>query len=282
MGSAGELTAFAKIRSKVMLRKVHELEGYTVGATDGELGKVEDLYFDDGRWVIRYMVVETGGWLSRRKVLISPRSVTSVAWDDGVMNVNLTRQQVTDSPSVDTDKPVSRQHEIDYYNYYGYPNYWEGANPWGLGMDPMPWVGASPDLASASRRPLDEALAREQQGRLDQERDSADSHLRSSKEVVGYEIMATDGPIGSVEAFVFDDESWAIRQMVVDTRKWLPGKHVLLSPAWIDHVSWAEHEVYLKVARQAVETSPEYDSSRPLSRDDEAVHYAKDDSKALS
>ncbi|MHB8494769.1 MAG: PRC-barrel domain-containing protein [Casimicrobiaceae bacterium] len=257
-----------------MLHNIHELAGYTVGASDGELGKVEDLYFDDGRWVIRYMIVETGSWLSQRKVLISPRSVTGVTWDDGVMNVSLTRQQVSDSPSIDTDKPVSRQHEIDYYNYYGYPNYWEGVNAWGLGMDPMPWVGASPDLASGSTRTQDEALAREQQGRLDQERDSADSHLRSSKEVVGYEIMATDGPIGSVEAFVFDDESWAIRYMVVDTRKWLRGKHVLLSPEWIDHVSWSEHEVYVKVTREAVETSPEYDPSRSLSRDDEAAVYA--------
>lgn len=265
-----------------MLHNVRELKGYAVGASDGELGTVEDLYFDDRRWVIRYMVVETGGWLRRRKVLISPRSVTGVTWDDGVMNVNLTRQQVTDSPSIDTDKPVSRQHETDFYNYYGYPNYWEGANPRVPGMDPMPWVGASPELAPASSRPQDDALMREQQGRLDQERESADSHLRSSNEVVGYEIMATNGPIGSAEAFVFDDESWAIRHMVVDTRKWLPGKHVLLSPAWIDHVSWAEHEVYLKVARRAVETSPEYDASRPLSRDDEAALRAQGDSKALS
>jgi len=91
--------------------------------------------------------------------------------------------------------------------------------------------------------------------------------------VIGYEIMATDGPIGSVEDFVFDDESWAIRYMVVDTGKWLPGKHVLLSPEWIDSVSWSEHEVYVKVPRQLIETSPEFDGSRPLSREHEATLY---------
>ncbi|MEO8186822.1 MAG: PRC-barrel domain-containing protein [Burkholderiaceae bacterium] len=266
-----------------MLHNVKELQGFTIGATtigasDGEIGVVKDAYFDDQRWAIRYMVVETGGWLSGRKVLISPSSVHSVAWADEVMNVNLSQQQVRDSPSIDTDKPVSRQHEIDYYNYYGYPNYWEGGNLWGLGVYPIPWVGASPDPALAPRQPRDDEVVRERQGRLDRERESADSHLRSSKEVIGYEIMASDGPIGTVENFVFDDESWAIRYMVVDTRKWLPGKHVLLSPEWITRVSWSEHEVYVKVTRQAVETSPEYDPSRPLSREHETglhEHYER-------
>jgi len=256
-----------------MLHTVKELHDFTVGASDGEIGEVKDVYFDDERWAIRYMVVEAGGWLSGRKVLISPISVRDVDWVDEVANVKLSQQQVRDSPSVDTDKPVSRQHEIDYYNYYGYSNYWEGANLWGVGVYPVPWVGASSDVALSPRQPQDEALARQRQRRLDREREAADTHLRSSKEVIGYEIMATDGPIGSVEDFVFDDESWAIRYMVVDTRKWLPGKHILLSPEWIDSVSWSEHEVYVKVPRQLIETSPEFDGSRPLSREHEATLY---------
>ncbi|MEO8186195.1 MAG: PRC-barrel domain-containing protein, partial [Burkholderiaceae bacterium] len=209
------------------------------------------------------MVVETGGWLSGRKVLISPNSVSKVTWDDEVIHVNLTQQQVRNSPSIDTDKPVSRQHEIDHYNYYGYPYYWEGSDLWGRSMYPLPWVGASPDVILASREPRDDYIARERQGRLDRKRESADSHLRSSNVVISYEIMATDGPIGSVANFVFDDESWAIRYLVVDTRKWLPGKHVLLSPERIDRVSWPEHEVFVNVKRQAVEANPEYDPYEP-------------------
>ena len=256
-----------------MLHTVKELHDFTVGASDGEIGEVKDVYFDDERWAIRYMVVEAGGWLNGRKVLISPISVRGIDWDDEVLNVKLSKQQVRDSPSVDTDKPVSRQHEIDYDNYYGYNNYWEGANLWGLGGYLVPWVGASSDAALSLRRPQDDAITRQRQRRLDREREAADSHLRSSKEVIGYEIMATDGPIGSVEDFVFDDESWAIRYMVVDTGKWLPGKHVLLSPEWIDSVSWSEHEVYVKVARQAIETSPEYDASRSFSKAHEVTLY---------
>jgi len=137
----------------------------------------------------------------------------------------------------------------------------------------MPWVGASGDVRQPSPQPADPASGRERQERTDQERQAVDSHLRSSREVIGYEIMATDGPIGNVEDFIFDQKSWAIRYLVVDTRKWLPGKHVLVSPEWIDSVSWPEHQVYVKVVRSAVETSPEYDASRTLSRDHEATLY---------
>lgn len=248
-----------------MLHNVKELEGASVEAVDGRLGTVKDLYFDDKRWAIRYIVVETGTWLKGRKVLISPNAVHRVAWDDGVMHMSLTRQQVRDSPSIDTDKPVSRQQEAAHHNYYGYPNYWDGINLWGLDAFPIPWVGASPDPSLAPHGLRDDAVARERQGRLDRKLESADSHLRSSNEVIGYEIMASDGPIGSVENFVIDDKSWAIRHMVVDTRKWLPGKQVLLSPESIDYISWPEREVHVKIARHAIETSPEYDTSHVLS-----------------
>ena len=244
-----------------MLHNVKELEGFTVGARDGELGKVEDVYFDDQRWTIRHVVVDTGGWLSGRKVLISPRSVRSFDWDGDVINVDLTQQQVRDGPSIDTDKPVSRQHEIAYNRYFGYPYYWEGASLWGPTMVPFPWVGASPDPGLAAQMPDD--VAREMQSRVDDDGATADVHLRSCDEVIGYEIMASDGSIGSVDDFVFDEASWAIRFLVVDTRKWLPGKHVRLAPEQVDHVSWEDREVYVKMTRKAVEDSPEYDPSNP-------------------
>lgn len=246
-----------------MLRNVKKLSGLTVGARDGELGKVKDVYFDDQRWVIRHVIVDTGGWLGDRKVLVSPRSVRGIDWNDDVVNVDLTRQQVKDSPGIDTGRPVSRQHEIDYYHYFGYPNYWEGANLWGATMVPYPWVGASADPMIADRS-VDPAVAREIQGRIDEELDSADVHLRSCDEVIGYAILATDGSIGEVDDFVFDDENWAIRSMIVDTRKWLPGRHVLVSPGQIDRVSWGDREVYVKMTREAVKNSPEYDPSNPV------------------
>jgi uncharacterized protein YrrD len=247
-----------------MLHTIKELTGLKVGAKDGELGKVKDAYFDDDRWVIRHLVVDCGSWLSERDVLISPRSVRGIDWNDEVIEVDLTKQQLKDSPPIDTDRPVSRQHEIDYYRYFGYPVYWEGANLWGDAMLPYPWVGAAADPLVAQES-VDPAVAREIQGRVDEELDNADVHLRSCDEVTGYEILATDGSIGEVDDFVFDDRSFAIRFVVVDTHKWLPGKHVTISPSAIDHVNWEDREVDVRMTREAVKNSPEYDPSRPPS-----------------
>jgi len=242
-----------------MPHTIRALLRFTIGATDGEIGEVTDVYFDDERWTIRYMVVATGRWLHGRKVLISPISVRGLSWDDSIIEVDLSRQQVRDSPSVDTDKPVSRQHETAYYNHYGYPSYWEGSNPWGLATYPLPWVGASPDPAISARPWTDDSVTRRRQ-QLDRERPAGDCHLRSSNQVIGYEVMATDGPAGIVEDFIFDDDSWAIRHAVVATRKWLHGRHVLLPPESIIGFSWSEHEAYVNLAREAVETSPEYET----------------------
>jgi hypothetical protein len=235
------------------------------------------VYFDDAQWVIRHMVIAAGGWLDSRRVLVSPIAVSGVDWARKTMHVKLSRKQVMNSPGIDTDKPVSRQHEIDYYNYYGYANYWEGTRLSSLAMVPIPWVGASPDAAFVPGRLPDDVTSRERKELLDIERELRDSHLRSASEMQAYQIMARDGPIGSVGNFLFDDRTWAIRYMVVDTRNWLPGKHVLIPPSWIDQLSWSEHEVVLNVARKCVETSSEYDHSGRIPRKGEAEMAARQD-----
>lgn len=239
-----------------MLHDIKELEGCAVGATDGDLGTVKDLYFDDQRWAVRYLVVETGGWLSRRKVLVSPSAVRRVDLDNGVIDVRLTRQQVRDSPDFDADKPVSRQHEIDYYDFHGYPYYWHGTNLWGLMMYPMSSVEPSSRPPSAAACADDEPTA--DHGPLPGDGEAGDSHLRSTNDVIGHEAMASDGAIGSVRSFVFDDVSWAIRDVVVDTGNWLPGKRVLLSPERIQRISWPDRRVFVGMTRQEVRASPEY------------------------
>src|SRR5690349_6096861 len=241
-----------------MLHDIKKLEGYAVGASDGELGTVKDLYFDDQHWAIRYLVVEAGGWLSGRKVLISPGAVIRVAWDEDTIDVRLTRQQVRDSPSIDTDKPVSRQHEMEFSDYYGYPYYWEGTYLWGPLMYPFPSVEPPADSSPVASSPGRGDTMEAGKGNIDVKPEATDSHLRSGNDVIGHEAMATDGPIGGTQGFVFDDESWSIRHLVVNTANWLRGKRVLLSPHQIQHISWPEREVYLDITRQAVKASPEY------------------------
>jgi uncharacterized protein YrrD len=249
-----------------MLHRLKKLHGMTLAATDGEIGKVKDVYFDDVSWGIRYLIVDTGGWLAGRKVLISPRSVRSVDWNDEKIHVVLTQQQVKDSPDIDTDQPVSRQEETEFYAYYGYPVYWGGGYLWG----PYPILygeQAGASIAAAE-------LAMRDKHKIE----TADHHLRSAKEVTGYHVHAKEDPIGHVEEFLVDDEAWALRYMVVNTAKWWAGRHVIVRPQWVTNVEWSDSVVTLGIDRASVEASPEYDPAITLLRDYEArlhEHYQR-------
>ena len=160
------------------------------------------------------------------------------------------------SPHIDTEKPVSRQHETAYYGYYGYTPYWAGDYLWGA--SPYPYLGAGPALSAAD-------LARERRWNWEA-KEREDPHLRSSRAVTGYYIQATDGDIGHVEDFLVDDQSWTIRYMLVDTTNWWAGKKVLVAPAWITRVDWAESKVHVTVTRAQIKTSPEYEPARGVDR----------------
>lgn len=237
-----------------MLRSMNGLQGFTIGATDGDIGGVDAFYFDDTSFTVRHLVVDTGGWLTGRKVLISPMALRDIDWDGRRIHAALTRAQVQQSPDIDTDQPVSRQQEIEYYGYYGYPHYWAGPYLWGVGPYPMMSPGRAASL--------------EQERQWDwKARERGDPHLRSSATVIGDYIQATDGDIGHVEDFLVDDSSWAIRYMIVDTRNWWPGKKVLVSPEWIERVDWNDSKVHVGVTREQIKKSPEYDPSGPVERD---------------
>jgi hypothetical protein len=225
-----------------MQNSIKDLKGSAIVATDGDMGTLDDFYFDDKSWTIRYLVADTGNWLLGRKVLLSPIAVGKADFSGGRIHVTLTKKQVENSPSIDTDKPVSRQHEAYYHDYYGYPYYWTGPYLWG----PM----SCPQIPVLDEKGIEER-------RLERE-EAGDLHLRSAANVTGYHIEARDGEIGHVEDFIIDDETWEIRYMVVDTRNWLPGKKVLIAPRWIDRVSWEDSKVYVSLTREAIKNVPEY------------------------
>lgn len=239
-----------------MLRAVSELRGYAIRATGGDIGHVDQFFFDDQRWIIRYLVVDTGSWLPGRRVLISPIALEEVDAKAHEVRVRLTREQVKDSPDIDTEKPVSRQHEIDYYQYYGWPFYWAGPGLWGSGMYPG-YLAAPPVPPVAPPAPVPEAEAAEQ----------GDPHLRATGEVTGYRVHASDGEIGHVGDFIVEMETWAIRYVVVDTRNWWPGKKVLLPPAWIESVSWPEAAIRVDLQREVIRNGPEWDPAEPITRE---------------
>ena len=240
-----------------MLMNSDFLEGLVIHATDGEVGKVDQFLFDDERWIIRYFTVQTGGWLGGRQVLISPMSVARADWDGKLLDVTLTKQQVENSPDIDTKLPVSRQHEAAFLGYYGYPFYWSGSS-----------------LSDGSMYPVGIPVAAPDQAALAGQESPGDSHLRSSGTVTGYDIEATDGDIGHLDGFVIDDEGWLIRYIEIATRNWLPGKKVLLSPGWVTGVSWDDSKVYAGVTMEAIRNAPDYIVSERLTREYEARLYS--------
>ena len=245
-----------------MLQSIQKLKGIRVIAADERVGTVEEVYFDDDQWVVRYLVVDTGGWLGRRRALISPYAVQSIDWQANTIVVNLSRAQVEGSPGIDSAKPVSRQQEAAYHRYYGYPPYWQSTMFWALGAMPViaPLETQIPEEEDA-RRQADARLA------------GADHHLRSSKAVLGYRIEASDDPIGHVADFLFDEETWAMCYLMVDTRHWRRGKHVLISPRRIRAINWAERTLTVALKREEIEQSPEYDPDYVPSREHAQATY---------
>ncbi len=234
-----------------MQRDVKSLIGFTMGATDGEIGKVEEFYFDDETWTIRYLIVKTGGWLSGRKVLISPAALAVPDWKNETFPVNLTKEQIENSPDIDTEKPVSRQHELALYDHYSWPYSARIGTGFYGGMGMMGMV--------ESHIPLEEIIA------AHDTRDYAgDPHLRSTSEVTGNTLHAADGEIGEVYDFIIDDTTWNIRFLVIDTGTWFPGKKVLISPKWIKDIKWETSSVIVEIPVDMIKNSPEYDATKPL------------------
>jgi hypothetical protein len=255
-----------------MLRSTKDLLDYTVRATNGDIGQVKDFYFDDQSWVARYLIVETGSWLESRKVLVSPIAIGHPDWTARVLPVSITMEQVRNSPPIDTDKPVSRQHEMQYLGYYGYPYYWGGAGLWGEGAYPGILFAGPGSSRSAAEYPDEEA--REQSNERDSsQRDQGDPHLRSATAVMRYHIEASDGGIGHVQSLLIDEDSWAIRYLVVDTSNWWLGHQVLIAPQWIRKVSWPDATVSVSLTQQAVKDAPLYDASKHLDRQQEIAVY---------
>lgn len=244
-----------------MNRSLKSLIGFTLKETNGEIGKVDEFYFDDNSWIIRYLIVETGNWLFGRKVLISPQAVKTPDWANEVFPVNLTKEQIKNSPDINTEKPVSKQQEDQLYAYY----------PWG--RDPYEHgagiFGAMPSELYNEEVPLGTTPVTEKAS--DQENN--DQHLRSTEKVTGYSILATDGDIGKVDDYIIDESSWKIKFFVVDAGSWLNSKKVLLSTQMIKEVNWDESTVIVNISMDAVKNSPAYDDSQPLNDADEQKHY---------
>lgn len=222
-------------------RDIKALHGLKLAAKDGTIGHVEDFYFDDQTWAVRYLVANTGAWLTGRLVLITPHALGLPDFNARSLPVHLTRRQIQDCPPIDADKPVSRQYEIDYYGYYGWPVYWYGGDLWGASSFPAGGP-ASPAAIEAAR----------------QSHANDDAHLRSIQAITGYALQATDGEIGTVKGFLVDERTWFLGELIAETGHWYAGKEILIPTASVARISFEESKVYLNLTRAELKATREH------------------------
>jgi hypothetical protein len=238
-----------------MLLNEKSLHGYTIHATDGDMGHVDQFYFDDDTWTVRYIIVKTGKFFFGHKVLVSPISLEKLDLENKKLFVNLTMEQVKHSPDINTEKPISRQKEAEYLRYYNLPAYWGGIGLWGREMYPAA-LGAL-----------------EGEGAAEGDSDTRDTHLRSTNEVRGYAIRCIDDECGHLEDFFIDTDTWTVRYLAVHHTKSHQNKKVLTVPKLVDRVLWAKATVFLNTSRQKLLEAPEYSDGAIIDAETEKDIY---------
>lgn len=244
-----------------MLRSIKDITGYPVEAIDGKIGEVGDCLFDDDQWMLRYISVDTGKWLLGKQVLISSLHFErpEVGSEDNHFRVNLGVNRIKNAPTVDTTKSVSRKYEEEFARYYGQNVYWDGAAALGASVGPA--VVPPGQNENSESESLERARHKEQIENI------RESHLRSSNEVIGYEINCSDDEFGGLDDLILDDITWQIRFLVVDTRNWLPGRKFLIDVNWLESFDWIDQKANVGLKRSEIEGSPEYDPQRLVNKD---------------
>ena len=220
-----------------------KLCGRKLAASDGNIGHVDDFYFEDQRWAVRYVVAETGTWLSGRLVLVSPYAFGPLDRCGDCLPINLTRRQIEDSPATESHKPISRQYEERYHAYYQWPPYWNGGGLSGVDSHPTELPPAE-----AGERPSPDAVPQA----------ANEPHLRSTRSVTGHAVQTSDGVIGHVTDFLVDDYGWMIRYVVVETGEWFAGHEIVISPKDVARVSYEEAKVFVNLTRETILAGPDY------------------------
>jgi len=221
-----------------MLRSVKELIGYRIEARDGELGRVEDLLFDDQSWSIRYLVAATGPWLFGRRTLVPHEVFGRPDWTDNRFPVAITREQIRGAPGIATDAPVSRRHELEYLTYFGQMPYWrpEATGPMGVESDD-------------------------------------EQHLRSIVEVSSYDVETEGRVVGTVDDMIADDQNWLIRHLAVVSRRWPPTREVLVASDRVSRVRWEDRRFELDLTAQQLDSIPAFDPNVSIQCNDVARLY---------
>ncbi len=238
-----------------MLLSGKGFEDFIVETKDNEIGTLKDMYFDDDKLTIRYLVVKTSGRIGENKFLVSPIMVERVDLLNRSIHLSIEDDTLKSCPTPDDKDRVSRTAEQRYYDFLGAPYYWAGTATWGVAETPAGILDHPYPLTHQPDQALDDIYEHED-----------DIHLRSFNEVQGYQVTASDGEVGEIQDILLEDENWRIRYFVVRTGTWLKHRDVLISPEWLEKISWGGKVVYFNATKEAIENSPLFDPDQPVNR----------------
>jgi sporulation protein YlmC with PRC-barrel domain len=231
---------------KIMLIHANKIVGCEIEASDGSIGIVDDILFDDRSWTCRYLVADVGQKLQGRTVLLSFETVTHIDESRRQLRLPITTRAIEKSPDVTTQNPVSMEAELLLGKYWQWSPYWEKSMPRTIGEN----ISASATLPEKQEAEKD-----------------VRSHLRSVGEIEGYHIAAPDGDIGHLQDLVINDSTWQIEYLIVNTGNWLFQRKVLIPCVSLENIRWADRKVHVSLSRDEIKNSPEYNPEQPISRD---------------
>jgi sporulation protein YlmC with PRC-barrel domain len=218
-----------------------ELKTYQVTSRGGEIGRVADVVFPRGEWVVRYIVVRSDEL--ERKIILPCSCLEQANRRKRLLEADVERSQVEASPDLDLTKQIEHREEQDLYECYGWPPYWlqeeQDVTPTGA-LSGEPEQTGGPDQAEFSS-----------------------PELQLATDLVGaYAVHAHEGEFGVLQDIAVDDQTWMIPYLVVDA----PAKHscILVETDRVSEVDWVTKEVYVSLPADMLLDSPVYHSQEPL------------------
>jgi uncharacterized protein YrrD len=239
------------------LRNLH------VDALDGYFGKIDEFYFEEKSWAVRYIII-IYGFLHHVRKMISPSVIENMSTERIAVKLNI--EQIKNSPDIDTQKPVSRELEEKIHKYYGWPNYWTYppyTNTYGTAL--YPGFGLSYPYSMPLYRDRDKIHEE-----MNKDIKNIQSNLRSTKELIGYSAKSRNQYIGRIKDYLVDDKSWALRYTIIDTDSFLSGKKIIIASHWAIDIDWFSKTIFFDIDEQVIKNGPSYENSMVLDRDFES------------
>ncbi|MFP4416268.1 MAG: PRC-barrel domain-containing protein [Fibrobacterota bacterium] len=224
-----------------MAQSLRKIIGFTLEAIDGKAGKVQDVYFDDVYWQIHYLIIQTGGILEMKQVIIPPHAIDKVDWEKKILYASLSKEKVKSSPDPDTRKTVSRMHEIAMFRYHQWPYYWANKTE-------PPKSQEISDILTDEEKRVRELV----------EDSSTHVHLRSLREVLGYHVEVNQRKDGQVHDFIIDEKRWTVCVLEVGSGGWFSHSIHSYDKEQVDMISWMKKKIMLHTSSKQVQNAVEH------------------------